>query len=106
MRAEPHFGAQLQFADAVVGQAGVGVDAHGVVERSQPARPLAVRLFDKARRTVGHLRHHGNERRQRPLPTSQLRQHRAVAGPVVTQRRAGSAADAPGEQEMRTRSCD
>ena len=62
-----HVGTQAELPDAVVGFAGVRVDAQGVVQRPQPAGVLAVGLLDEPRGAVGHDRHHRHERRQRPL---------------------------------------
>ncbi len=94
-------GVQRQLADVVVGQRAVRVDPHWVIERPQPASPLAVALFDESRSAVRHDRHHRDERRQCTLAAPQHRLNGPVAGPIVRQRaaRAGPA----GEQEMRRR---
>ena len=89
---------ERQLADAVVGQGAVRVDAHRIVDRPEPARPLAVALLDEARCAVRHHRHHRDIRRQHAPASPQHRHDRPVVGPVVgeLQTRVGLA----GEQQM------
>ena len=98
-----HIGAEFELTDAVIGQAGVGIDSHGIVNRAKPTRSLAMRLLDEARSAIGNNGHHGHIRGQRASATTQRGEHRSIIWPIVRQRRTAIGAVVAGQKKVGSR---
>ena len=93
---------QAEFADPVIGLAGILVDREGGKGRSHPARALAVALLDESGSTVGNLGPHLDVGGQGGalLPAPEMGQHGPVVGPVFTEFTAAGPRDRPAGQQL------